>query len=193
MTTNTPHTTIRVAREADAPELLAIYAPYVERSVITFEYDVPTDDEFARRIRTTLDRYPYLVAEGPDGRILGYAYASSFKARAAYDWAVELSVYLATDQRGQGIGRVLYAALEDLLAQQHVTNLNACITYADTEDALHDNRSVRFHQRLGFELVAHFHQCGYKFDRWWDMVWMEKVIAPHDVPHPAFVPFGELR
>ena len=94
---------IRLATPSDAATLLAIYAPYVENTAITFEYEVPTIEDFANMIEKTLEKYPYLVAE-EDGLILGYAYASTYYARAAYDWAVELSVYVSQDARGKGVG-----------------------------------------------------------------------------------------
>ena len=175
---------IRVAVPSDAPALLAIYAPYVESTTITFEYTVPTAAEFAARIESTLARYPYLVALA-DGVPVGYAYASQFKSRAAYDFAVETSVYVRDGEHGKGIGSALYNALELLLGRQHITNLNACITYPG-------EGSVEFHGRRGYTTVAHFHKCGYKFGRWLDMIWMEKFLAPHDdVPQP-FVPFSAL-
>ncbi len=187
------HITVRVARADDAERLLEIYRPYVNDTAITFEYDVPGVDEFRRRIETTLLRYPYLVAEMPDGTIVGYAYASAFKERAAYNWAVELSVYVDQTRHHGHIGQTLYEALEYCLKQQHVTNLNACITFTEQEDGHLDNGSVAFHEKMGFERVAHFHECGYKFNHWWDMIWMEKIIAPHDTLHADFLPFDGMR
>ena len=115
---------IRLAREADAPELLNIYEPYVQNTVITFEYEVPSGSEFAARIRHTLERFPYLVAS-LDGEIVGYAYASPFKSRAAYDWSVETSIYVKQGLRGGGVGTTLYRALEEELTRMHILNLNA--------------------------------------------------------------------
>ncbi len=184
---------IRTAVPVDAEALLDIYRPYVLSTAITFEYDVPTVEDFRQRIVATLSRYPYLVAEDAHGKPVGYACAGAFKTRAAYDWAAEVSVYVDARHHRKGIGQALYETIEDTLKRQNVTNLNACITFAEVEDGLHHNDSMRFHQRLGYELVAHFHQCGYKFDRWWDMVWMEKLIAPHQVPQPKFIPFSRLR
>lgn len=183
---------IRIAQEADAEALLTLYAPYVEKTAITFEYDVPTPEEFRGRIRHTLDRYPYLVAE-EDGEIVGYAYAGAFKARSAYDWAVETSIYVAEGAKRQGYGRMLYETLEKLLALQHIINVNACIAYPETEDAYLTRDSVAFHTRMGYRLVGQFHKCGYKFGRWYDMVWMEKCLAPHpDKPLPV-LPFGAVQ
>ena len=109
---------LRSAVPADAPALLAIYAPYVEQTAITFEYDVPTEAEFAYRIETTLQNYPYLVAE-QDGVPVGYAYAGKFHERAAYDWSVETSIYVEQHRKRQGIGRLLHDALEQELQRRH--------------------------------------------------------------------------
>ena len=117
---------IRIAEPEDAEVLLAVYAPYVEETAITFEYSVPSVGEFQERIRNTLQQYPYLVAEDENG-ILGYAYAGRFQSRAAYDWAVETSIYIRKDQKGQGLGRRLYHALEEGLKEQGILNVNACI------------------------------------------------------------------
>ena len=162
----------------DAEALLAIYAPYVEQTAITFEYDVPTVDEFRRRIEEVSKRYPWLVAV--DGtRIVGYAYASAFQKRAAYQWAVETSIYVDRNERGRGIGRRLHEALEEALKQQGILNMNACIAYTEQEDEYLTLDSVRFHERLGYSRVARFHKCGKKFGRWYDMIWMEKLIGEH--------------
>lgn len=169
---------IRMAKEADAEELLQIYAPYVQKTAITFEYEVPTVAEFADRIRKTLDRFPYLVAV-MQGEIVGYAYASPFKERKAYDWAIETSVYIRQDMKRMGIGRRLHEALEKILRQQNILNMNACIAYPSEEDEYLTEDSVRFHERLGYQLVGKFHKCGYKFNRWYDMVWMEKIVGEH--------------
>lgn len=179
---------IRVASPKDAEALLRIYAPYVEKTAITFEYDVPSVEEFAGRIARTLERYPYLVAE-EDGAALGYACAGAFNNRAAYDWAVETTVYIAEDAKRRGLGKRLYQALEQALSAQNILNLNACIAYPAQEDPYLTRDSVEFHRRLGYRMVGTFTQCGYKFDRWYDMVWMEKHIGAHAAPQPAVKPF----
>ena len=180
---------LRLATVQDAPTLLAIYAPYVRETGITFEYEVPTEEEFARRITTTLERYPYLVAVDRGGAALGYAYASAFKGRAAYDWSVETSIYVDRASRGRHVGTRLLDALEALLALQGITNAEACIAYPD------EGGSVGFHERRGYRMVGRFEKCAYKLGRWWDMVWMEHHIAPHtpDSTAPApILPFPEL-
>ncbi len=183
---------IRTAKLTDASELLRIYTPYVERTAITFEYEVPTVAEFTERICHTLERYPYLVAEA-DGEIIGYAYASSFKERAAYAWAVETSIYIKMNQRGNGVGRLLYERLEEILAKQHITNLNACISSPQIEDEYLTGDSIRFHGHMGYRMVGEFRQCGYKFHRWYNMVWMEKIIGEHKQEMPEVVWFPEIR
>ncbi len=177
--------TIRTAVLQDAEALLAIYAPYVENTAITFEYDVPTVEEFAGRIGNVLKRYPYLVAE-VDGEPAGYAYAGPFKERAAYDWAVETTVYVKEDMKKHGIGRALYEALEKTLAAQGILNLNACIAFPEKEDEYLATDSVKFHKKMGFSEVGRFHKCGCKFGRWYDIVWMEKHIGTHE-ENPAEV------
>jgi len=171
---------IRTTTPADAQELLKIYAPYVEHTAISFEYEVPSVEEFARRIENTLKKYPYLVAEQA-GEILGYAYASSFHTRAAYAWSAETSIYVKTDAKKQGIGKALYEELERLLKQQNILNLYACIAYPEQEDEYLTRDSVRFHEHLGFGLIGEFHKCGYKFNRWYNIVWMEKHIGEHEI------------
>lgn len=175
---------IRTASAADAAELRAIYAPYVENTAVTFDLAVPSTADFEKKIASTLERYPFLAAE-EGGRLVGYACASAFKSKAAYDWAVETTVYVADGDRGRGVGRALYARLEELLARQNVTNLNACITFPNPV-------SQAFHERLGYKTAAHFSRCGFKLGRWWDMIWMEKFISTHKTPPPRFVVFSEL-
>lgn len=169
---------IRNATPADAETLLTIYAPYVLNTAITFEYDVPSAEEFRSRIENTLAKYPYLVAE-ENGKILGYAYAGVFKARAAYNHCVETSIYVDLSQQHKGIGKALYAALEDRLRQQGILNVNACISWIDTPNQYLTHQSPDFHAHLGYKKVAHFHLCGYKFNQWFDMIWMEKMIGEH--------------
>lgn len=179
------NTTIRIVSEKDLEELLSIYAYYVVNTGITFEYEVPSAEDFSHRINGTLSKYPYLVAESEEG-ILGYAYASPFKNRAAYAWSVETSIYIRKGCHGRGTGTALYKALEDILARQNVLNLNACIAYPNP-------KSIAFHENLGYKTVAHFTKCGFKSGQWYDMVWMEKMLGYHpDIPRP-FIPFPQLQ
>lgn len=187
-----PSLHLRPAVPEDAGELLSIYRPYVEHTAVTFEYAVPTPAQFTQRVRDTLATHPYLVAEA-EGTLLGYAYAAPFHPRAAYQWAAETTIYLRQDQRGRGLGRALYQALERCLAAQHIQNLNACIADpAQAGDPYLTGASAAFHARMGYQLVGRFHKCGYKFGRWYDMVWMEKILGAHPERPPEVVPFSEL-
>ena len=170
---------IRSASVNDAEALLNIYAYYVENTAITFEYKVPTVEEFQQRIANTLKKYPYLVAE-KEGTILGYAYAGVFKDRAAYDWSAEVTIYLSHNATKCGIGRKLYEALETEMKKRGFLNLYACIGYPVEEDEYLTKNSAQFHAHLGDQTVGEFHKCGYKFGRWYNMIWMEKLIGGNE-------------
>lgn len=171
---------IRSASVNDAEALLNIYAYYVENTAITFEYEVPTVEEFQQRIANTLKKYPHLVVE-KEGKILGYAYAGVFKNRSAYDWSAEVTIYLSHDVTKCGIGRKLYEALETEMKKRGFLNLYACIGYPIEEDEYLTKNSAEFHAHLGYQTVGEFHKCGYKFGRWYNMIWMEKLIGEHKV------------
>lgn len=183
---------IRMADVSDAGALLEIYAPYVLETAVSFEYEVPSLEEFQRRIVRTLERYPYIVAE-IDGKITGYAYVSAFHERRAYDWAVETSIYVDRGERGRGCGKKLYLALEAILKKQNILNLNACIAYTGHQDAYLTNDSMRFHEHMGYRLVGRFSQCGYKFGRWYDMIWMEKLIGEHKAQTREVLPVNKIE
>ena len=181
--------TIEKVTIEDAEELLAIYAPYVRDTAVSFEYVVPSVEEFADRILQISAKYPYIKAV-EDGKIIGYAYANTFKGRKAYDWSVETTIYVRGDAKRNGIGRRLYGCLEQSLKKMGVLNMNACIAIAKVDDEFLTNDSMHFHSRMGFTEVGRFHNSGYKFGRRYDMIWMEKLIGSHDA-HPGEVRFGE--
>jgi L-amino acid N-acyltransferase YncA len=183
---------IQIASAEDTEELLAIYAPYVEKTAITFEYDVPSVEEFKGRITHVLQRFPYLKAV-ENGKILGYAYVSPFKERAAYDWAVETSIYVDENVKHKGVGKKLHQALEAVLKEQGILNMEACIGYPEKEDEYLDKNSAQFHAHMGYRMVGEFKKCGYKFDRWYNMVWMEHMIGEHQAPMTAPVSFPQIR
>ena len=120
--------TLRLAVPEDAEQIIGIYSRYVTETAVTFEYDVPTVCEFENRIRKISERFPWIVCE-TDGRIVGYAYASEYRERAAFRWSCELSVYVADDFQGCGIGKALYLALFDILRGLGFRTACACITY----------------------------------------------------------------
>ncbi|MDO4269619.1 MAG: GNAT family N-acetyltransferase [Eubacteriales bacterium] len=174
---------IRLASAADAPRLLAVYAPYIEHTAVTFEYDVPGVDEFAARVTETAAAYPYLLCER-EGEVLGYAYAHRHMARAAYGWNVETSVYLAPDVQRQGIGTALYRALTALLERQNVKNLYACVT-------LPNKASERLHEKMGFSFLGAYHKSGWKNGAWHDVGWFEKRLGGDEAPRD-FIPLPRL-
>lgn len=168
---------LRLATTADAAELLKIYAPFVESedrnlSNVSFEYEVPTVEEFAGRIRDISAAYPYIVCEH-EGRLIGYVYAHPYIQRAAYQWGAEVTIYLAPEGQGVGLGRVMYTALESLLRLQGIKTLYSCITASN-------KHSVKMHEALGYKIIGTFEKTGFKHGHWLDMVWMEKRIA--DLP-----------
>lgn len=176
-------TLIRDAAPGDAGRLLEIYAHYVKNTAITFECRVPSLPEFQDRVRNTLKRYPYLVIE-QDGVIQGYAYAGALSERAAYSWSCETSVYLDRAARKRGLGRALYEALETRLRNMGILNLYACVAFPETEDEYLSGNSAGFHAHMGFVKAGEFHQCGYKFNRWYNIIWMEKPIGRHRPDQP---------
>ena len=186
------HTAVRVATPDDAPALLALYAPYVRDTAITFEYEVPSVEEFRARIEGVLARYPYLVAER-DGAPVGYAYAGPFKERAAYDWAVETSLYVARGLTRTGVGGALHAALESCLRAQGILNMEACIAVPSRPDHYLTRNSVEFHEHLGYRMVGEFKKCGCKFGRWYDMAWMELEIGHHGENSQPPMAFSQVR
>ncbi|MCR4730844.1 MAG: GNAT family N-acetyltransferase [Saccharofermentans sp.] len=169
---------IRSATQNDAGRLLEIYSYYVENTAVTFEIDVPSFEEFQKRISVTLERYPYIVLENK-GRIEGYAYAGVFYDRAAYDHSCEVTIYLDRNSHGKGYGRILYDELEKELKERGIINLYACIADPVTEDEYLTSNSEQFHGHLGYVKNGEFHKCGYKFGRWYNMIYMEKIIGEH--------------
>lgn len=170
--------TIRDAAASDVPAMLAIYAPFVERTAVSFEYETPTEAEFLRRLRAHQEAFPWLVCE-ERGRVVGYAYAGRAFERAAYGWNAEISCYLAPEARGRGIGRALYARIEARLTALGYYKLFAVVTSAN-------EASVAFHHALGFRDAARFRSVGYKLGEWYDVLWLEKELRPR--PQPQTLP-----
>ena len=182
---------IRMASESDAEALLRIYAPYVLKTAVTFENEVPQTEDFRARMRDILGRYPYLVAE-TENDIVGYAHAKPFDKREAYSRSAEAVIYIREDMRGIGLGKALYENLFEYLKRQNVINLYACISYTEKEDEYLSQASPAFHAALGFHKAAHFTKCGYKFGRWYDVIWMEKFLSAHEDLPKEFLPVKEI-
>ena len=156
---HSPALTIRFATPADAEALVAIYAPYILKTAITYEYEVPTIAEFARRIETYSAKYPYLVAE-LDGTPVGYAYACPLGSRPAFDWAVETAIYIREDCKGLGIGKALYEKLESILKAMGIRTMTAAVASVEHEDPYLTNASIAFHLSMGFTPVGRFTMRG---------------------------------
>ena len=180
--------TIRFATPNDAEALVAIYAPYILHTAITYEYEIPSAEEFARRIETYSAKYPYLVAE-MNGIPVGYAYACPLGSRPAFDWSVETAIYVREDCKGMGIGQLLYEKLEAILKIMGIRTMTAAVASVEREDPYLTNASIAFHLRMGFTPVGTFHNAGCKFGRWYDLTWLEKAIGTYDTqpPHPRTV------
>lgn len=159
-------TMIRIANIKDVPEMLAIYAPYVENTTVSFEYEPPTLEEFTRRFTTFTQQFPWLVWE-EDGKILGYAYASAPFTRAAFGWCAEPTVYLRPEVRGRNIAASLYTVLEEILFRQGYQALYALVCGENTQ-------SRRFHEKQGYHISAEFPGIGFKMGRWLSLIWYEK-------------------
>jgi phosphinothricin acetyltransferase len=170
--------TIRRAEPSDADRVQAIYAPIVSETAISFETTAPDVPEMRRRIEAQAERYPWLVLESDRG-LLGYAYASSHRTREAYQWCVDVSVYVDPRHQRRGVGRALYAALLDLLRRQGFVNAYAGI-------ALPNPSSVALHESFGFEPVGTYRRVGFKLGRWHDVLWLHLRLL--EVPEPEHAP-----
>lgn len=157
---------LRLAREADLPEMLEIYTPYIVNSTVSFEYAPPSPEEFRRRFLEFTKQFPWLVWE-EDGRLLGYAYASAPFSREAYQWCAEPTIYLREEAHGKGIARKLYAVLEEILFAQGYQVLYSLVCAENIP-------SLRFHEKCGYRVRAEFPRQGFKLGRWLDMIWLEK-------------------
>lgn len=167
---------IRFASPEDAGALLDIYANYIDTQ-ISFEYGLPSLEEFTERIRHISETYPYLVYE-EDGRLLGYAYAHRLQERPAYQWNAELSIYLAPSSTGKGIGKMLGTAVCRLLKLMQVHTLYSLVTSPNPA-------SEGLHKSLGFQTLAIHKHTGYKNGKWLDVIWFEKQLLPFtDAPDP---------
>lgn len=178
-------TSIRLATPRDAEKMLEIYAPYVRETAVTFEYEVPSVEEFRRRVESTLPRYPWLAAE-EDGLLLGYAYAGQYRSRAAFQWDAEGSIYLRPEAQGTGLAAPLYRCLIRLVKAQGVRNFYGCITHPNPA-------SEGFHRKLGFSDLAVFPRAGYKLGQWRDVLWNHLSLGETEEPPEPFRPFGEME
>lgn len=176
---------IRQVQLNDAEQILKVYTPFITDTCISFEYTVPSLEEFTQRIANISAEYPYIVLED-EGEIVGYAYAHRYLERAAYNWDVEVTIYLAPKVQGKGLGIALYDTLEKLMALQNIKNLYSCIT----GDNVH---SIEMHRSMGYEYIGTFPKAGFKHDRWLDVVWMAKVIGDREQAPQDFICFPDVN
>ena len=167
--------TIRSATPGDAAAIWNIYRYYVEHTAISFEITMPTQEQIRQRIEKVLCGFPYLVAE-LNQKVIGYAYAGHFIPREAYYHCAEVSIYISRENHRSGIGRMLYDALIGQLRDQGITQIYACIGVTEIEDEYLTNNSAQFHAHMGFREVGRFCNSGKKFGRFYNMIWMEKLI-----------------
>ena len=173
---------MRDATIDDAQGILDIMDYYMKNTAVHFSCTAPETEEFKKTMNRIIGRYPFFVLE-EEGGIKGFAYAKHFSDVPAYDWSCELTIYIKEDSKGKGLGKKLYNAIENVLKRMGIKNLYAYIAYIEGEDEYLDNTSMKFHEKMGFETTAKFSKCGYKFERWYDVIWMEKIISSHET-HP---------
>lgn len=183
---------IRNAKVSDAQHILQIYDYYVQNTAITFEYVTPTIEDFKNRMFKTMQNYPYLVAL-ENNNIVGYAYADVFGERAAYKHSSEVTIYIDKNHQKCGIGKMLYSKLESVLKEMNIYNLYACVAYPQKDDKYLTTNSADFHEHVGFKKVGNFYKCGYKFGQWYNMIWLEKIIAIHNDNPTSFIPYPALE
>lgn len=175
---------IRLTNPEDAAGILAIYAPYIQNTSFTFETEVPSVEEFSQRIKTYLTNWPWLVCE-INGKIAGYAYSTKYRERTAYQWCVESSIYIHDDFQKAGVGKSLYAALFEILKKQGFNNVYAVIN-------LPNEKSVAFHEKLGFHYFATYEKVGYKLGKWKNVGWWQLNINEYVDEPAAPVKFADL-
>lgn len=175
---------IRLATTKDLPRMRALYAPHITDETTSFEYTVPTTEAFLQRFLNITRQFPWLVAE-EDGVVLGYAYASPAFERAAYGWDADLSIYVAPESQGKGVGKRLALAVESILKRQ-----GYCLIYSIIAEE--NTGSIAFHRALGYQEVAFFPKCGFKLGAWRNVVWYCKRIAGEEPPRPV-LPFPQLE
>jgi phosphinothricin acetyltransferase len=177
--------TVRPATEFDAARIAAVYEPYVLNSPATFELDPPGGDDMRRRIIETMVHYPWLIAESNDGSIVGYTYASQHHVRMAYQWSVDVSIYIDERYHRRGVGTVLYKPLLEILSFQ-----GYCTAYAGI--TLPNEGSVKLHESVGFKKVGVFQDTGYKLGAWRDVGWWDLQLRAYDLSPKEPVPFNHI-
>ncbi|EKV56453.1 Sortase related acyltransferase [Brachyspira hampsonii 30446] len=176
---------IRLANIEDASQILSIYSQYIDTN-ITFEYKLPTLEEFKNRIENIIEKYPYLVCEDDSKKIIGYCYANKFLEREAYNWSCELSIYLDKNNISRGIGKKLCSIIIEILKYQGIKNIYSKVTVPNT-------KSDKLHYSLGFNLIGNYNNIGYKNGKWHSVSIFEKeLIFDYDNPKDI-IPIKEIN
>lgn len=176
---------IRFIRDSDHEGVLAVYAPYVLHTAITFEYEVPTLEEFSSRVRTISKHYPYLVCEC-DGQIVAYCYGSIHRVKTAYQWSVESTIYISEVYHHRGIADAMYRCLFEILKLQGFVNVYAGISVPD-------GKSDKFHSKFGFKYLGCFPKIGFKHGKWHDLKWYEYNLEEHRDDMAAPTPIIDIQ
>lgn len=176
---------IRLVRSTDAPQILEIYSYYIQKTAITFETEIPSIVDFYQRIENISKYYPWIVYER-EGKIIGYAYANQHKHRSAYQWAVDVTIYLNIDSRGEGIGKKLYSVLFDILKPQGFYNVYAGI-------AQPNEISNKIHESFGFRKIATYKNVGFKLGKWYSVSWFELLLQERRNTPSPFIPISKMH
>ncbi|NBC67091.1 MAG: GNAT family N-acetyltransferase [Bacteroidetes bacterium] len=177
---------IRIVSPDDADQILSIYKPIVEQTAISFQVTPPSVQEMANKIHSTIETYPWIVAEN-DELITGYSYATHHRSREAYQWSVEPSIYVRQGYKKSGIATQLYQSLFEVLRLQGYFKAIAIIT-------MPNRASIEFHKKMGFSNIGTIHKAGYKFNQWHDTSWWEYQLQDKNKKRPEEIkPFNEFR
>lgn len=176
---------IRIAQSSDSAQLLRIYRPFVTDNSVSFETEVPSIRDFQVRMKSYMLNYPWLVCQD-NAKIIGYAYASRYRDRIAYQWSCECSVYIDRNFQRKGIAGTLYSTLFDILSFQGFVNVYAVITHPNPA-------SIKFHKTAGFKLFAIYKKVGYKFGKWHDVHWYSKEVNEHFIKPKAPRAFASIK
>lgn len=176
--------TIRLIEPGDAEACLEIYCPYVENTIVSFEYETPSMEEWNKRIEMYSNEYPWVVCEYK-GEIIGYAYGSKHRYRTAYSWSAESTIYLKENFHTKGIGKILYTTLFELMKLQGYVNVFAGVV-------MPNEKSENFHKACGFYEIGTFKKIGYKFGAWHDTKWFELNLSQHLAEPPEPKSMNEL-
>ena len=176
---------IRLANKNDASAILDIYKPYIEHTSFTFETEIPALTDFQKRIDDYLENWPWLVCED-NGKVTGYAYGAKHRERKGYQWCVESSIYIHDDYLQKGVGKALYETLLEILKKQGYRNVYAVIN-------LPNDRSVKFHEKLGFSFLALYPNVGYKLGEWKNVGWWQIHLNEYNMEPDPPVKFSDIN